>query len=112
MADKIDSDDRRPVRMRAPTLPGQILKMHYMEPRGVTQSDLAKVIGRSEKYISQLINGRGAARINRDIAAKLSRIFETSPDLWLNIQAATDSYVAREEAKNWVPTHVYGPPGR
>lgn len=103
------SEDMRPVRLRAPTPPGKILKSMFLEPRGVSQALLARTVGRSEKFISQLVNNVGSARVNRDLAVKLSRVFETSPDVWLNLQAAVDGWRARQEARMWSPPHVFRP---
>lgn len=104
------SDDERPVRRRAPTHPGRILKAHYLEPRHVTQATLAETIGRSEKFVSQFVNGVGTARVDKDLAVKLARVFLTTPDFWLNLQAAVDGWTARQEAKNWSPPRVFRAP--
>lgn len=80
-----------------------------MKPRKVSQRDLASVIDRSEKFVSQLVNGKPNARIDRGLAMKLSKIFMTTPDLWLNLQAATDAWLAEQELKEWSPEKTWGP---
>ena len=68
--------------------PGQILKTEWLEPLGLSQYRLARELGISEQRVSELINGRRT--ITLDTALRLSRLFRTSPELWLNLQADYD----------------------
>jgi len=77
---------------RPPVHPGEILLEEFMEPYGMTQTDIAKRIGVSRKHISELVNGRKG--ISTDIALRLSRLFGTSPELWLKGQLAWDVWHA------------------
>lgn len=72
--------------------PGQILKAEWLEPLGLSQYRLARELGISEQRVSELINGRRS--ITLDTALRLSRLFRTSPELWLNLQADFDLRVA------------------
>jgi len=80
-----------------------------LKPRRISQSELAILIGRSEKFVSNLVNNKGNARVDRVLAARLSRILETTPQLWINLQANVDGWVAEQDAKEWVPACVFGP---
>ncbi len=71
---------------RPPVHPGEILLEEFMKPYGMTQIEIAKRIGVSRKHISEIVNGRKG--ISTDIALRLSRLFGTSPELWLNGQLA------------------------
>ena len=78
--------------MYDPPHPGGVLRRLDMEPRGVTVTQLAKAIGVSRTMLSQVVNGR--ARITPDLAVRLSRALDTSPDVWLNMQAQYDLWQA------------------
>jgi len=70
--------------IRRPTHPGNILKEDYLLPLHITIKDMAANLGVSRKTLSKIINERGA--ITPDMALRLSRAFDTTPDLWLNLQ--------------------------
>jgi addiction module HigA family antidote len=77
---------------RPPIHPGEILKEEFMKPFGMTQTEIARRIGVSRKHISEVVNGRKG--ISTDMALRLSRLFGTSPELWLNGQMAWDVWHA------------------
>ena len=80
------------IRKRAPAHPGRIIKNHHLEPLSMTITDLANVLGVSRKTLSKIVNERGA--ITPEMALRLSRVFDTSPDLWLNLQKNFDLWQA------------------
>ena len=82
-----------------PTHPGGILKRMYLEPLGLTNTSLAEALGVSRKTVSKIVNERGG--INTDMALRLSRAFNTSPDLWLNLQRNHDLWHAARKSKEW-----------
>ncbi len=71
--------------------PGEYLT-DELEARGWSQADLAKILDRPFQHVNLLANGK--RRINIEIASELSAAFGTSPDVWLNLQAAWDAYTA------------------
>ena len=77
---------------RAPIHPGEILLEEFMKPYGMTQTEIARRIGVSRKHISEIVNSRKG--ISTDIALRLSKLFGTSPELWLNGQLAWDLWHA------------------
>jgi len=77
---------------RPPIHPGEILLEEFMKPYDMTQTEIAKRIGVSRKHISEIVNGRKG--ISTDIALRLSRLFGTSPELWLNGQLTWDVWHA------------------
>ena len=79
---------------RPPVHPGEILLEEFMKPYSMTQTEIAQRIGVSRKYISEIINGRKG--ISTDMALRLSRLFGTSPELWLNGQIAWDVWHAMQ----------------
>ncbi len=73
---------------RPPVHPGEILLEKFMKPYGMTQTEIARRIGVFRKHINEVVNGRKG--ISTDMALRLSRLFGTSPELWLNGQIAWD----------------------
>ncbi len=84
---------------RKPTHPGQILKEDYVEPLGLTITELSKVLGISRKTLSKIINERGS--ITPEMALRLSRAFNTSPEFWLNLQRNYDLWKATQKSSDW-----------
>ncbi len=87
------------IRKRPPTHPGGILKRHYLEPLSLTISDLAKILGVSRKTISKIVNEHGS--ITPEMALRLSKAFNTTPELWLNLQQSYDLWQASESSDDW-----------
>jgi addiction module HigA family antidote len=56
----------------------------------MTITDLADILRVSRKTVSKIINERGS--ITPDMALRLSRAFDTSPDLWLNLHQTDKDY--------------------
>jgi addiction module HigA family antidote len=86
-------------RKRAPNHPGGILKRLYLAPMEITVSELSKRIGVSRKTVSKLVNERGS--VTPDMALRLSRAFNTTPDLWLNLQKNYDLWQAGRKSMDW-----------
>jgi len=68
--------------------PGEILKLDFLAPLGITGYRLAKDIGVPQTRISQIV--RGMRPITLDTAVRLGRYFNTSPQFWLNLQTHYD----------------------
>jgi len=60
---------------------------------------MAAILGVSRKTISKLVNGR--ASVTSDMALRLSRAFQTTPDLWLNLQRNYDLWHAKQQSQEW-----------
>jgi addiction module HigA family antidote len=91
-------------RNRMPTHPGRILKRQYMEPLALTVSDLAGTLGVSRKTLSKIVNERGA--VTPDMALRLSKAFNTTPELWLNLQRNYDLWEAAHKSDDWKAVHA------
>lgn len=85
--------------IRRPSHPGIIIKQDYLLPLAITIKDMAATIGVSRKTLSKIINGRGA--ITPDMALRLSRALDTTPDLWLNLQKNFDLWQAETKSQEW-----------
>ena len=95
--------------IRRPTHPGNIIKEDYLLPLSITIKDMADSLGVSRKTLSKIINERGA--ITPDMALRLSRAFDTTPDFWLNLQKNHDLWQAETASKEWqkikpIPQHI------
>ena len=86
-------------RKRQPNHPGAVLMTLYMEPLGLNITALAEVLGVSRKTISKIVNE--GASITPDMALRLSAAFDTSPQVWLNLQQNYDLWHAAKESKEW-----------
>ena len=84
---------------RVPIHPGGILKRQYMESLSLTVSDLAGTLGVSRKTLSKIVNERGD--VTPDMALRLSKAFNTTPELWLNLQRNYDLWEAAHKSSDW-----------
>ena len=84
---------------RKPTHPGEILKEDYLEPLSISITQLAKALGVSRKTLSKIVNEK--ASITPEMALKLSRVFDTTPELWLNLQNNYDLWYIAKKSKSW-----------
>ena len=91
---------------RKPSHPGDILRRMYMAPLNLTVTSLAQSLGVSRKTVSKIVNERGA--ITADMALRLSRAFDTTPELWLNLQQKFDLSRATEESLEWKSVEKIG----
>src|SRR5271163_4974083 len=79
----------------APVHPGEILLNDFMEPLGLSQSQLAKAVAVTPMRISQIVRGQRA--ITADTALRLSRYFGTRPGWWLDLQTHFDLETAADK---------------
>lgn len=73
---------------RAPTHPGEMLLKEFLEPMGMSQRELADRLGVHYPRVNELVNGKRG--VTTETALMLARLFGTSADLWLNLQATRD----------------------
>lgn len=62
--------------------PGYYVK-DMIEDLDITQDELSKRLDVTSKYMSDFINGK--SKLSEDMALKLSKVFGTSIELWLNL---------------------------
>jgi len=79
---------------RQPTHPGEILLEEFLKPMGMTQLELAGKIKVPIQRINTLVNGKRG--VTPETAILLSRVFNNSPEFWMNLQTAFDLYLARK----------------
>ncbi|EGR1130055.1 addiction module antidote protein, HigA family [Vibrio cholerae] len=92
---------------RRPVSVGEMLKVEFLEPMGITSKALAEAMGVHRNTVSNLING---GVLTAPVAIKLAAALGNTPDFWLNIQHAVDLWDTRnryqEEAKFVKPLFV------
>lgn len=76
--------------------PGAILSEEFLAPLELSANALAQATGVPANRISEILRGRRG--ISADTAIRLGLYFATSPEFWLNLQAAYDLSKARNEA--------------
>jgi addiction module HigA family antidote len=69
-----------------------MLLEEFLKPLGMTQTELAERIHVSFPRVNELINGHRG--VTPDTALRLSRLFGTTPEFWLNGQRNWDLWHA------------------
>ncbi len=77
---------------RPPTHPGEMLIEEFLKPLGMSQTDLANRIKVSFPRVNELVNGKRG--VTPDTALRLSQLFGTTPEFWLNGQRNWDLWHA------------------
>ena len=77
---------------RPPTHPGEMLLEEFLVPLEMTQKELAERAGMSYPRVNGLIHARRG--VTPDTALRLSKLFGTTPEFWLNGQLAWDLWHA------------------
>ena len=80
-----------------PIHPGQILKSMYLAPLGITQGEAAENLGVTRKTFSMLLNGHQG--ISAEMALRLAKALNTTPELWMNMQNSYDLWHAEQKVK-------------
>src|SRR2546427_2996729 len=81
-------------RRRRPTHPGEVLREIVLPETGMTQGEFAKRLGVSRRTINELLQERRPVTV--DMAHRLARALNTSPEVWLRMQQAVDIWDARQ----------------
>lgn len=73
---------------RKPTSVGEILQEEFLEPLSLKISDLAQILDVHRNTASNIVNN--SSRITLEMAVKLAKVFDTTPEFWLNLQTRID----------------------
>lgn len=79
-----------------PPHPGEVIKELCLVPLGLSVTEAAEALGVSRKTLSSILNGR--AGISPEMAIRLAKAFDTSPESWLNQQVQYDLWQAQKTA--------------
>lgn len=69
---------------RKPDSTGTILREEFIEAYGLNQGMLAQAMGVTRTFVNELVNDRRGITI--DTAIMLGKVFNTSPQFWINLQ--------------------------
>jgi len=78
---------------KRPYHPGVFVKEDILKEFSISEEELAAAMGISSEIIYKIINEE--ERITADLALRLGRFTNTTPELWLNLQLAIDLWDAR-----------------
>jgi antitoxin HigA-1 len=79
-----------------PVHPGEVLREEFMAQLGLTAAALGRATGLRASRIGDIANERGPVRA--DVAVRLARVLNTSPEFWMNLQARHDLDIAEQRA--------------
>ena len=77
-----------------PKHPWLLVKSLCLEPLEISVTDAAKALKISRPTLSKLLNGHIA--ISPEMAVRLAIVFNTSAELWINMQAGYDLWKANQ----------------
>jgi addiction module HigA family antidote len=80
---------------RPPAHPGEILLTEFLQPNALSQQALAERLGVPVQRVNTLVNGKRG--VTPETALLLARVFDTSPEFWMNLQTQHDLWHARRE---------------
>jgi HTH-type transcriptional regulator/antitoxin HigA len=83
--------------------PGETIK-EVLDERGITQKDFALRLGRTEKNVSQLVNGK--APITPETAIELERVLGVPASFWNNAEARYRDHLARSRERERFSTET------
>jgi addiction module HigA family antidote len=81
---------------RLRTHPGEVLRVEFMEPLGVSRNQLSREAGLPLSAVSAIAAEKRA--VTAETALRLSQFFGTSAEFWLNLQTAYDLSLAQRNA--------------
>lgn len=81
---------------RKPTHPGEILREDVIKPLNMTVTEAAKKLGVTRKTLSLLLNCR--ASMSPDMAIRVAKATNTTPESWLFMQAKLDLWTAQQRS--------------
>ena len=74
--------------MYNPPHPGEFIRAICLKPLNLSVAEAAKKLGVSRKVLSELLNGKTG--ISEDMALRLARVFNTTPESWITQQINYD----------------------
>jgi addiction module HigA family antidote len=79
-------------------MPGDVLRLEFMEPLGLSARALARDIDVPPNRITEILNGERA--VTADTALRLGERFGTSAEMWMNLQVGYDLELARASRRH------------
>ena len=91
---------------RLRTHPGEVLRDEFMVRLGLSANALARDLHVAPNRITAIIAQDRPRAVTADTAMRLSAYFGTTPEFWLNLQAAFDPSPARIESAERIAREV------
>ncbi|MBN9311117.1 MAG: HigA family addiction module antidote protein [Devosia sp.] len=85
------------VKFDPPIHPGEILREEFLVPLELSAGALARAIGVPRTRIERIVKQQMG--ISTDTALRLARYFDTTPNVWLNLQIDYDLAIETEMLK-------------
>jgi len=82
---------------RAPTHPGAIFLEEFLREMGMSQAEAARQMDLPVNRVNELVKGKRG--ITATSALRLGRLFNTTPQFWMNLQANWELWHALEKEK-------------
>jgi len=82
---------------RKPTTVGDILLYEYLEPLDLKINELADMLHVHRNTVSALVNNN--RKLTTDMAFRLAKVFGTTVDFWLNLQATVDLWEVENDTR-------------
>jgi addiction module HigA family antidote len=84
-------------RMFNPPHPGEVLRDGVLDGTGITVTEAARQLGVTRAALSRILNGR--AGISPDMAVRLGKWLDHSPESWLRMQMDYDLWQAQRRPR-------------
>lgn len=84
---------------RKPTHPGEVLREDILPALGMSQTEFARRLGVSRLSVSELLLEKRS--LSPDMAARIGRLTNTSPESWLQMQAALDLWELQRDSRRY-----------
>jgi len=82
---------------RQPVSVGEMITEEFMVPLGINQGQLASAMGVSRRTVNELCTGKRSITV--DTALMLAKVFDNTPNFWLNLQQRNDLWTALHSPK-------------
>lgn len=90
---------------RKPNHPGKILDELYIKPLNLNLQELAENLGISRNNLFKIRTSK--SNITPSVAVRLAEAFDTTPNLWLNLQQKYDIWIEQNEKTHKPITPLY-----
>jgi addiction module HigA family antidote len=87
-----------------PIHPGEVLREDFLVPLGMSANALARALHVPVPRINDVVRERRG--ITADTALRLARYFDSTPQFWMNLQAAFDLRKAEGKAARKIEREV------
>ena len=84
------------MKMKNPPHPGRLVKHECLEPLNLSITKAADILGVTRLTLSNLVNCKNG--VSPEMAIRLSKVFGSSPEVWLGLQMSYDLAQAEKKA--------------